>query len=95
MRNASIRVAAWASAGLLISIGWGLYFANANKSIPVEPAVYALARLTQPIAAVLLYLKPSFALGLTQVIVWNAAAYALAGLIVETLRRHRALHVSR
>ncbi len=95
MRNAVIRVSAWAGAGLLVSAGWGFYFASANKSIPVEPAVNALARITQPIAALLLYLKPSSPLGLTQVIVWNAVAYALAGLILETLRQHRPLHASR
>ena len=94
MRNVLIRIAAWASAGFLVSVGWGFYFASANKSVPVEPAVYALAEFTQPIAAVLLYLNPTSPLGLTRVVVWNAATYALVGLIVETIRRHRRLHVS-
>jgi hypothetical protein len=87
MRNVLIRIAAWASAGFLVSVGWGFYFASANKSIPVEPAVYALAKFTQPILAVLLYLNPTSPLGLTQVVVWNAATYVLVGLIVETIRQ--------
>lgn len=64
MRNALIPICACASAGFFVSAGRGFYFANANKSIPVEPAVTAFARITQPIAAVLLYVKPSFPLGL-------------------------------
>jgi hypothetical protein len=85
MRNVVIRIAMWASVGLLVSVGWGFYFANANKSIPIEPIVYTLARLSQPAAAVVLYLNPTSRLGLTWVAVANAATYALLGLIATTI----------
>ena len=82
------RIAVWASAGLFVSVGWSLYFASTNKALPIEPIVYILARLTQPTAAVALYLKPARQLGLTWVVVANAATFALIGLVVETIRRH-------
>jgi hypothetical protein len=95
MRNMLIRAVIWASAGFLVSVGWGLYFASTNKGIPIQPAVYLLARLTQPSAAFLLYLNPNAPLGLTWVVVANAATYALLGLIVGTIRQHhRPLHIS-
>jgi hypothetical protein len=93
VRNVLVRIAVWASAGLLASLGWGLYFAKANKDIPIEATVYALAKLTQPIAAAVLYIKPNLPLSLTWVAVANAATYALLGLIVETIRQHyRPIH---
>lgn len=95
MRNLLIRIAVWASAGFSVSLGWGLYFASANKGIPIESTVYTLAMLTQPTAAIVLYLKPNFPLGLTWVVAANAATYAVLGLIVETIRQHRRpLHIS-
>jgi hypothetical protein len=95
MKNTLIRIAMWASAGFVVSLGWGFYFASTNKGVPIEPAVYALARLTQPIAALVLYLNPSYPLGVTWAEVANAATYALVGLIVETIGQgHRALHIS-
>lgn len=94
MKSVLIRIATWMSAGFLVSFGWGLYFATANKGIPIGPIVMALARLTNPTAAVVLYLNPGSPLGLTWVAVTNAATYALLGLIVETVRRHhRSLHL--
>jgi hypothetical protein len=94
MRNLAIRIAIWASVGFLVSVGWGSYFANANKSIPIEPAVYTFAMLTQPAAALRLYLNPTSSFGLTWVVVANAATYALLGLIATTIRKHhRALHI--
>ena len=89
------RIAMWAGAGLLVSAGWGLYFASTNKALPIEPLVYILASLTQPTAAVALYLKPVHQLGLIWAVIVNAATYALLGLVVETIRRHyRSLHIS-
>jgi hypothetical protein len=49
------RVAMWASAGFLVAVCWGLYFASANKDNPIEPIVYTLARLTLPVVAVVTY----------------------------------------
>jgi hypothetical protein len=93
MKNALIRIVAWMSAGFLVSFGWGFYFATANRGIPIGPIGMALAKLTNPTAAVVLYLNPGSPLGLTWVAVTNAATYALLGLIVETVRRHhRHLH---
>ena len=92
MRNLVIRIAMWASAGFLVSAGWGFYFASTNKAVPVEPAIYALFWLTQP---VVWFLDRTAPIGLSLVVVANAAAYALLGLIVETLRRrYRSLHIS-
>jgi len=88
MRNVLLRIAVWASAGSLVSFVWGLYFAKASKDIPIEATVNALAMLTQPTAAAVLYIKPNLPLGLTWVAVANAATYALLGLIVETIRQH-------
>ena len=91
MKSALIRIATWTSAGFLVSFGWGFYFATSNKGIPIGPIVDALARLTQPTAAVVLYLNPASPLGLT----WVAVTYALLGSMVETVRRHhRSLHLS-
>jgi len=77
----------WASAGFLVSAGWGFYFATTNKAIPIRLIVDALARLTQPAAAVVLYFNPHYLLGLRAVAIANAVTYAFVGLIVETIRR--------
>lgn len=96
MRNSvTFRIAMWASAGFLVSVGWGFYFASTNKAIPIESIVYTLAWLTQPTAAVVSYLNLISPLGLAWVAVANAATYALFGLIVETIRQHyRSLRIS-
>ena len=77
------RIAMWASAGLLVAGGWGLYFARVSKDIPVATIVYTLARVTCPVAIA----GEHFPLSLYWVLVGNVATYALVGLIVETLRR--------
>lgn len=80
------RIAAWACAGFLAAGFWGVYFANADKSKPHGLLVDALARLTQPIAAVVISYVHS-PVGLHSFLWMNAATYALIGLIVEVLRR--------
>lgn len=87
MKSVLIRMTGWASAGFLVSIGWGWYFATANKGLPIEPIAYSFARLTQPSAVVAFYLNPASPLGLTWVTIANAATYALIGLMVESVRR--------
>ena len=77
------RIAVWASGGFLVAGGWALYFASRNKDNPIEPIVYALARLTQPIVL----LVQHSAVSLHWVLVANTVTYALLGLTVETLRR--------
>jgi hypothetical protein len=91
----SFRIITWAGFGFLVSAGWGFYFAATNKAIPIGPIVYALARLTEPAAAVVVYLDPHYLLGLHAVEIANAATYAFVGLIVETIGRHsQILHIS-
>jgi hypothetical protein len=95
MRNVLLRTALWASAGFLVALGWGLYFASTNKDIPIDAIIDALAMLTQPTAAVILHIRPSLPLGLFTVAVANAVTYALLGLSAEMIRQHyRTIHIS-
>ena len=81
------RIAIWAIVGAAISAGWGFYFATGDKSIPVGSMVAIFASITQPVAAVVAYFQVPF--GVTAAVAWNACAFAVIGVIVETLRRHR------
>lgn len=76
------RVAVWAGTGFLVAGCWALYFGWRSKDNPIEPMVYRLARLTQPIA-----LLGSYPLNVYLVLFANAATYAMVGLILETMRR--------
>jgi hypothetical protein len=77
------RIALWATAGFLVAGGWGVYFLVASKDHPVEPIVSTLVRLTCPIAIV----GSHYPVSLYSALVANVVTYALAGLVVETLRR--------
>jgi hypothetical protein len=77
------RIAMWSSAGFLVAVGWALYFARASKDNPIEPIVSALVRLTCPVAIA----GSHYPISIYWVLVANVATYAVAGLIVETLRR--------
>ncbi len=77
------RIAAWAAAGFLVASGWGVYFLVANKNLPIGPMVSALVRLTCPIAIV----GSHYAVSLYSALAVNAATYALAGVVVEIVRR--------
>lgn len=79
------RIAIWASAGFLVAASWALYFAMRIKDNPIEPLVYTLGSLTQPV--VLIGAHFHFGMSFYLVILANAATYALVGLIVETLRQ--------
>lgn len=79
------RIAIWASAGFLVAACWALYFAMRIKDNPIEPLVYTLGSLTQPV--VLIGSHFHFGMSFYLVILANAATYALVGLIVETLRQ--------
>jgi hypothetical protein len=71
-----------------VSAGWALYYASVFGSGSVNPLVGILARLTQPVAAVVSYFDLiSAGVGVVQATVWNVATYALVGLIVETIRQ--------
>ena len=64
---------------------WALYFAMRSKDNPIEPIVYTLGSLTQPVVLIGSYFH--FGMSFYLVILANAATYALVGLVVETLRR--------
>jgi hypothetical protein len=89
MRNIAVRIALWAGFGLLVSVCWGFYFAGASKNMPIDPTIYALAKMTQPATAAALYLNPLASLSLTWVMLANAAAYAMLGLIAVAIQKHR------
>jgi hypothetical protein len=80
-------IAMWAIVGAAIARGWGLYFATADKAIPVSSTVFTLASITNPVATVVNYFQVPF--GLTAAVAWNAGAFAVIGLILEMLRRHK------
>ena len=80
------RITMWACAGFLVAGSWGFYFGFADKSGPIEPAVYALARFTQPVAAIALSYLHRLPVNLGWLLLVNAATYALIGLAVETIR---------
>ena len=95
MRKVIVRVAMWASAGLLVSLAWATYFGSADRALRIEPMVHWLAAWTQPTTALALHLDPSRSLSVAWVTVANAAAYTLAGLMAEAIRgAYRALRVS-
>jgi hypothetical protein len=77
------RIAIWAAAGFLVAGGWVIYFLVASKDRPIEPIVSALARQTCPIAIVGWH----YPVSLYSALAANVATYALAGLVVEILRR--------
>jgi hypothetical protein len=77
------RIAMWAAAGFLVADGWAAYFLVASKDHRIEPIVSALVRITCPIAIV----GSHYSVSLYSALAANVATYALAGLIVESLRR--------
>jgi len=83
-----LRIAMWAGMGALVSVCWGLYFANSDKANPIPLIVDTLALLSQPGVGVVTVLYPDLPIGLSLVLMANVATYALVGMIVETLRRH-------
>lgn len=74
------RIGMWASAGVLVAGFWAFY-AFVTPLTFADP-IMTLVRLTCPILLIRRY-----PLSLCLVLVANAATYALAGLIVETLRQ--------
>jgi hypothetical protein len=79
------RIAIWAGVGLLVAGGWALYaLAGAPPALSIGDPLLPLVRLTCPIAI----LGSSHPISLYSVLLANTATYALAGLIIETLR-HR------
>ena len=79
MRN---RIAMWAGAGFTVAAFWVLY-AFATRPNTMQ-GLRLLAGITCPIT-----LASHHPIGLSWVLIANAATYALVGLIVETLRKNR------
>ena len=86
--RAILRIALWASAGFLVSAGWGFYFAYADKANPIPSIVNILVRLSQPAIGAVTVWYPDLSIGLSTAVAANVATYALLGLITETIR-HR------
>ncbi len=77
------RIGMWAGAGFLVAGGWALYaLASTPPALTSADPILPLVKLTCPIALLSFY-----PLRLYWVLLANAATYALAGLIVETLRQ--------
>ena len=80
------RIAMWASVGALVAGFWAFYlFPTALPIILNNPIAWTFARATCP--PMLLGFYFHFGLHYYWVLLANAATYALAGLMVETLRR--------
>jgi hypothetical protein len=80
------RIFLWSFAGFLVAAGWAFYAAATFPDlIQAKPLLWNLALLTQPIALASLHFN--FPASIYLVFVSNAIAYALLGLIVESLRR--------
>ena len=78
------RIAIWAGVGLLVAAGWALYaLATKPPALSLSDPLWPLVRLTCPIAI----LGSSYPISLYSALLANAATYALAGLMVETLRQ--------
>ena len=75
------RIAIWTGMGALVVVLWTLYV----STVATTPLgiVRTLAHLTCPIS-----LAHHHALGFYFVLFMNAVTYALAGTVVETMRRH-------
>lgn len=78
------RIAIWAGVGALVVVCWRLYI-SATFPTPLDSIglVRTLLYLTCPIA-----LARQYALSFYFIMLGNAATYALAGTVVETIRRH-------
>ena len=80
-----IRIAIWGLAGVLVAGFWTLYFFLTAHfflaaTVPLQPIVFILARLTCPIAFVSSYFH--FPIGVYSALLANAITYALVGLFI-------------
>lgn len=77
------KIAMWAGAGFLVAGGWAMYaLASTPPALSYGDPLLPLVRLTCPVAI----LGRFYAISLSWALVANAATYALAGLVAESLR---------
>lgn len=80
------RIAMWAGAGFLVASCWALYaFLTAPLPVQRMSEMWTLVRVTCPVVIA----GSHFPISLSWALVANAATYALAGLMLETLRKNR------
>ena len=80
------RIAMWATVGFMVAVWWVILAVVVDPiAMTSNPVVWTLARLSCPVVFAGFYFH--FGVALYWVLLSNAAAYALVGLIVETLRR--------
>jgi hypothetical protein len=78
------RIAIWAILGALVVVAWRVYISTTlSNPLGRDGVGRALAHLTIPIS-----LASQHPQGFYFVLIVNAATYALAGIVVETTRRH-------
>jgi len=77
------RIALWAAVGFLVAAFWAVYAFPTFLS--ADTPWFALAHFTQPVLAIAAYFH--FGVRFYWALLANTATYALAGLIVESLRR--------
>jgi hypothetical protein len=79
------RIAMWASAGLLVAVGWAVYaFVTTAPAMTSTDPIMALVGLTCPIVFAGMHFN--FGVSLFWSLVANVATYALFGSIVESAR---------
>jgi hypothetical protein len=79
-----LRIAIWSGLGALVVVVWRVYIsATLSNPLGAGGVGRALVYLTCPIA-----IASEHPQGFYFVLVVNAATYALAGVVVETMRRH-------
>jgi hypothetical protein len=77
------RIAIWAAAGALVVVFWRLYISTTHSNpLAAGGAVWAFLCVTCPIG-----LASHHPMTFYQVLITNAATYALVGVLVETTRR--------
>ena len=77
-----LRISIWAAVGALVAVFWALWISGTHST--THGITWALICLTCPVA-----LFGRYPLSLYVVLLANAVTYALAGFLVETIRRHR------
>ena len=79
------RIGLWASAGFLVASSWALFaFATFPSTNERMRDVWTLVSLTCPVAIA----GRHYPISLYEALVANSITYALAGLVVESVRHH-------